>query len=41
MKLREYGWLNMISFKWWALITAANDNSGGDGLRAKTRWVYK
>lgn len=35
MKLREYGWLSMINFKWWALITAANDNCGGDGRERK------
>lgn len=31
----------MTRIRWWALLVVANDNTGGDNRRAKTRWVYK
>ncbi len=41
MSQPEYGLLSVANFRWWALLVVANDNTGGDNRRAKTRWVYK
>lgn len=31
----------MVNIKWWALIPASNDNSGGDGKRAPAQqWFW-